>query len=210
MSDIDDGADPKFARVNSLLQFEDELLECREAIDLSMKEFREEGELPTQPHLIRALKISVSGNIDEESREDIIYALLNTIMNDGHTDVLADKEASEEFIQFIVQLVQKYHRFVQAVWLRTHQGKKFWWRVDTEYVRRGETNEIGMNHSIYTNNEGELEITVSPNSNLNLIDTLLEKQNNIMNDLSDQEMKRLDRARIKKIQERVNDISEKI
>lgn len=210
MSDSADDIDPAVARINSLLQFETELLKCRDLIDIALDELRSTDYIPTQEHLVEAVKNAVSHKIEQANRENTVYALLNTVMNSGHPEILNDQNADEDFIEYILLLVQKYNQFVQAVWLRTHQGKKFWWSVNTEYVRRSETSEIGMNHSIEVNGGSDYEITVSPNSNLRLIDNLLQKQNTVMEDLSEQEMRRLEEQRIEDIQSTLDDIRDKI
>lgn len=165
-------------RARVLVEFQDEILAVRDELDKTFDEFREHHHrVPDQDLVISAVEAVLAGSIDEDQIEDVVYPILNFILNHGVKELqaLRSQDPNREFLNFLSRLGVKYQAFLYKTRNRWLQGPHSWRDVETSFVRRG--NDFpGIDYKLYVGDQDEMNLSVSLRSNLQLAGYLLDQE----------------------------------
>lgn len=176
MSDSNEGRNEL---TTTLTTHEEEILKLSDDIDATLEEHVMNHNWPTRSTILTALHMVFSTELDKETTEYLTPEFLNLILHfreDHIRDLKKETNLSGEFIRFLNRLVSKYQIDILRIHLAERQGDRFWEEITTELTLRLPAEWPGMNHTIGFPGGETVDISVSLDSNLELINHLLEKQ----------------------------------
>lgn len=206
-------ADDREERAQALVENEDEILVVGDLIDETLSEFREHyHKLPEQDHLISSLETTLTGTVDEDDMDEVLYPVLNFILNYNTEEIrnLRRQGASEELLRLMGRLGMKYQSYILKVRRKWFQGPNFLLDHEVDIVRRGPTNFPGINHTFQSGDDDEIELTMSLTSNLRLARNILQAQNRALRNVPEEAREEIPKEFIDGLREELNTIQEQL
>lgn len=209
MSDVEN---TRKERAQLLVEFQDQILAVEDELDIAFEEYREHfHRVPDQDLVISAVESVLAGSIDEERIEDVVYPVLNFILNHGVEEVqtLRAQDPRQEFLNFMSRLGVKYQAFVYDIRNRWLQGPHSWRDMETSFVRR-ENNQPGIDYKIYVGDQDEVDLSVSLRSNLQLVRYLLNQENRAIEHFPEEAEERIHSEEIERIEVALSTMKEQL
>lgn len=199
-------------RAQLLVEFQDQILAVGDELDTTFDEYRAYyHRTPDQDLVISAVESVLAGSIDEDRIADVVYPVLNFILNHGVEEMqaLRAQDPGQEFLNFMSRLGVKYQALLYKIRNRWLQGPHSWRDVETSFVRRG-NNLPGIDYRLYVGDQDEVDLSVSLRSNLQLAAYLLEQEKRAIKHFPEEAEEQIHSEEIERIEEALNTMKEQL
>lgn len=155
---------------------EEVILKNQDIIDTAIEENTENATRMLNPEdLIFGVQVAVSPYIDDDDAHELGHAILHVVTNYNpeSSEKLRKLDVSDGLIDFFKEISMKYAEESSIPLYRATQGENYYTSVDTDLVLRGFSSRPGIDYNFTIRHSEEFKLTVSLNSNLNLIGLLI-------------------------------------
>lgn len=199
-------------QLDKLVPFEDLFLSRKEHIKTALSQISKTDFQLTQNQIIHQIEIALSGKIGEEDVEELesaVIGFLRLIVRwEGATaDMLNERDASDEFVDFVLNMIINYGHDFQRLSYRQAQGRNWWSDIETDIIISDQIPKT--THRITIDQSREVEVDSAPQSDWLLARHFLLKLTEVVNGLEGQEGQVVDLDEFNRIRQLVYNFEDK-
>lgn len=193
-----------------LAEYEDEIIECSDIIDTSLQENLINTSYPVnRESVIYGVETGLTSQVDSDTAHHLAHHLLHFITSATNSEILEkveEQEVSEKLLNLLKEWILKYNIEAGEPNYREYQGRNFWRDIRTDLVLRGDDEVPGLNHNFIIADEKEVEITVSLQSNLAIVEHLLSEYKRTIERFEEEAVQEVPQGQINNIKDNIREI----